>query len=225
MPASDFCKRIMIINNIENIIWSQDSVPSMPTSLSEKGMACNTHQMFLFIEGFDKIDDMESFKANLIIFVFIVLSVALGYWAITSLKTNSAEIALESTPEDVGPMITSEPEPTPSSTAPSQTPTPNPTPTPVQEQPAPAGEYAELIVDLEELVDDNILMKKGSRGTRVGTVQKFLIEYGIDIDADNDYGDTTVNAVKKFQQEQKLSADGQAGPGTFEKMIDWLEAN
>ncbi len=187
--------------------------------------------MFLFIEAFAKISGMESFKANLIIFVFILVAVALGYWAVVSLRTNSAEIALQNIPEDVGPMITSAPdaEPeTPPVTNDSVTPEPssgNQTTSIPAEQPTQAGEHSSLIDDLQDLIDDNILMKKGSRGTRVGTVQKFLIEYGIDMDADNDYGDTTVNAVKKFQSDQKLSADGQAGPGTFEKMINWLEAN
>ncbi|HRH31623.1 MAG TPA: peptidoglycan-binding domain-containing protein, partial [Candidatus Paceibacterota bacterium] len=76
-----------------------------------------------------------------------------------------------------------------------------------------------------KLIDDNVLMKKGSRGTRVGTVQKFLVEYGIKLSIDNDYGDSVVAAVKKFQSEQKLSADGQAGPGTYKKMIEWLANN
>lgn len=160
---------------------------------------------------------MESFKANLLIVIFIALSVVLGYWAIASLKTNSAIIVEEQMPKDVGPIVVSEPEPEPITQPVEEAPA-----TPVSPStPALTG----LAADLQDLIDDNILMKKGSRGTRVGVVQKFLIEYGIDIDADNDYGDTTVNAVKKFQQEQKLSADGQAGPGTFEKMIDWLEAN
>ena len=181
--------------------------------------------------AFAKISFMESLKANLIIFVFILVAVALGYWAVMSLRTNSAEIALQHIPEDVGPMVTStpdvEPEPSPATPDPvtpepsSSTPTPNVSTNP----PTQAGEHAGLIDDLQDLIDDNILMKKGSRGTRVGTVQKFLIEYGINMDADNDHGDTTVNAGKKFQSEQKHSADGQAGPGTFEKMIDWLEAN
>ena len=75
------------------------------------------------------------------------------------------------------------------------------------------------------VIDDNVLMKKGSRGTRVGTVQKFLKRYGVNISADNDYGDSTVNAVKKFQTEQKIGADGQTGKGTYQKMIDWLKSN
>ena len=223
IPASDFCKRMMMINIIENMIWSQDSIPSMGTILAEKEKACNTHKMFLFIEGFAKIASMESFKANLIIFVFVVLAVALGYWAITSLRTNSASMIVENTSDDVGPMITSEPDNEPAPTPVTETPDPV-TPEP-EEEPEPVGEHASLISDLQDLIDDKVLMKKGSRGTRVGVVQKFLIEYGIDMDRDNDYGDTTVNAVKKFQTEQKLSADGQTGEGTYKKMIEWLNNN
>jgi peptidoglycan hydrolase-like protein with peptidoglycan-binding domain len=98
----------------------------------------------------------------------------------------------------------------------------NPTETPA---PTETNKNSALIDKLQGLIDDNILMKKGSRGTRVGTVQEFLKLYGAKVTVDNDYGDTTVTAVKKFQVDQKLSADGQAGPTTYQKMIEWLREN
>jgi peptidoglycan hydrolase-like protein with peptidoglycan-binding domain len=81
-----------------------------------------------------------------------------------------------------------------------------------------------LISELEGLIEDNIFMKSGSRGTRVGTVQKFLNIY---LDkkgsVDGDYGPGTLADVKKFQQAEGLGADGLAGPTTYAKMIEILE--
>ncbi|KKT19097.1 MAG: hypothetical protein UW02_C0015G0001, partial [Candidatus Nomurabacteria bacterium GW2011_GWB1_43_7] len=42
---------------------------------------------------------------------------------------------------------------------------------------------------------------------------------------DNDYGAGTKTDVMNFQKAEGLSADGEAGPNTFLKMIDWLEEN
>jgi hypothetical protein len=81
-----------------------------------------------------------------------------------------------------------------------------------------------LIAELEKLIADTIYMKVGSRGTRVGTVQKFLNLYlDKDLTVDNDYGNGTKSRVAAFQKTEGLSADGQAGPVTYKAMIDWLE--
>ncbi len=168
---------------------------------------------------------MESFKANILIFIFIAVAGGLGYWAIQSLKENSDSLNKTYYIDDVGPVVTSEPSGVPVTQEPIATPT---TPTPEPEPPTSTpsnGTHATLIADIQDLIDDKVLMKKGSKGTRVGVVQKFLIAYGIKISADNDYGDSTVNGVKKFQTDQKISADGQTGEGTYKKMIEWLEAN
>ncbi|MBU0999326.1 peptidoglycan-binding protein [Patescibacteria group bacterium] len=67
-------------------------------------------------------------------------------------------------------------------------------------------------------------MKLKSRGTRVGTVQNFLNIYNNTSDkVDNDYGTSTQKAVTAFQKDQGLNADGEAGSGTFNKMISWLK--
>ena len=170
---------------------------------------------------------METFKANLIIFIFIAGVIALGYWAVMGISAENVSIIGSSDSNDVGPVVTSDFEDSIVSTVdttPEPT-TPNPAPVEEEPEPTPTGTHGALIAKLQDLIDDNILMKKGSRGTRVGTVQEFLKLYGINMTVDNDYGDTTVNAVKKFQTEQKLSADGQTGEGTYEKMIEWLEDN
>jgi len=83
-----------------------------------------------------------------------------------------------------------------------------------------------LINELQKLVDSNITLKKGSTGTRVGTVQKFLNIYNKTSNrVDNDYGTSTITAVKNYQKAQGLTADGEAGPGTFKKMISWLKSH
>jgi len=81
-----------------------------------------------------------------------------------------------------------------------------------------------LINELQKLIDENILMKLKSNGTRVGTVQKFLNIYNNTSNrVDNDYGAGTVSAVKAFQKDAGLTADGESGASTFSKMIDWLK--
>lgn len=67
-------------------------------------------------------------------------------------------------------------------------------------------------------------MKEKSQGTRVGTLQAFLNIYNnTSKKVDNDFGAGTKTDVINFQKAEKLLADGEAGPGTFQKMIDWLK--
>lgn len=88
------------------------------------------------------------------------------------------------------------------------------------------NKYASLISELQKLVDDNIYMKLKSRGTRVGTVQNFLNVYNkTNNKVDNDYGEGTKTRVIAFQKSVGLTADGEAGPSTFKKMIEWLQKN
>jgi hypothetical protein len=185
---------------------------------------------------------MEGFKANMIIFGSILILGGLLFWAIQSINGKSIRLSENTHINDVSPVVTSDPigsfspdtetptegasggtETSSGSVAGSTTENPPEQTTPPSS--VASGEHADLIDELQELIDDKVFMKKGSRGTRVGTVQKFLIEYGVEIKVDNDYGDSVVSGVKKFQQEQKISADGQAGPTTYEKMIAWLNNN
>ena len=67
-------------------------------------------------------------------------------------------------------------------------------------------------------------MKVGSKGTRVGTVQNFLnLYFKTSKKIDNDFGATMKADVIKFQKAVGLTADGQTGPTTYLKMIDWLK--
>jgi peptidoglycan hydrolase-like protein with peptidoglycan-binding domain len=84
--------------------------------------------------------------------------------------------------------------------------------------------HQSLINDLQKLVTDKVFMKVGSQGTRVGTVQTFLNIYNnTSKRVDNDFGAGTKTDLIVFQKAEKITADGEAGPATFQKMIDWLK--
>ncbi len=92
------------------------------------------------------------------------------------------------------------------------------TPEPVIEQPsvaeAPAVEYHTL--------------RKGDQGIEVATLQRALTELGyLSTASDGIYGTGTMNAVKKFQSDNGLDADGIAGKQTqallYEKTTVQLE--
>jgi len=81
-----------------------------------------------------------------------------------------------------------------------------------------------LINELQKLITDKVYMKLKSTGTRVGTIQNFLNVYNKTSNKiDNSYGASTQKAVMAFQKAQGMTADGEAGPSTFSKMIDWLK--
>src|SRR3989338_6704679 len=83
-----------------------------------------------------------------------------------------------------------------------------------------SSKYQSLINDLQKLVDDNVFMKEGSRGTRVGTIQTFLNIYNTTSKKiDNDYGAGLKTDVINFQKAVGITADGETGPTTYKKMI------
>ncbi len=58
-------------------------------------------------------------------------------------------------------------------------------------------------------------MKKGAKGDNVKALQKMLNEkMGTKLDVDGDFGQKTLDAVKKFQKSQGLDADGVVGKDT-----------
>ncbi|MDQ5901353.1 MAG: N-acetylmuramoyl-L-alanine amidase cwlL [Patescibacteria group bacterium] len=181
----------------------------------------------------------ETLKANLLVIIFFIIIFALGYWGVNSLQVEPEEFDYVSS--DVRPIVVNEPtgfdpskgvtdrnittNPSVSTSTGSQTtnsPTPT-TPTAPATDSSTNSEYSKLVAALEKLISDNVFMKKGSRGTRVGTVQEFLNIYnGTDSKIDNDYGATTESQIRNFQRSEGLTADGQAGPSTYRKMIEWL---
>jgi len=99
-------------------------------------------------------------------------------------------------------------------------------PATVEKTPVVSSKNQSLINDLQKLITDKVVMKEGSRGTRVGTVQTFLNVYNnTSKKIDNDYGKGTKNDVIAFQKAVGLTADGEAGSTTFQKMIDWLKTH
>ena len=193
---------------------------------------------------------MENFK--FIVFSIIVLGLLgfAGYWAFTTIESGSVHVnteqqkeledknialekqvadlqrqvsLLESEKEQQAQSVIDDTIP-PTNTIVNNTTTPT---TPVTTNPTktPVSKYQTLINDLQKLVDANTFLKLKSQGVAVGTVQKFLNTYNNTSNkVDNDYGASTVTAMKNFQKAQGLTADGEAGVGTFKKMITWLKS-
>lgn len=172
---------------------------------------------------------MEKVKSFLVGLLSLAVLLGGGYWAIATIEPGSLHVdkqkmkaleeenvALKEEVEELKNELrllqnTAEPV--------VATPTP-PAPTPGTN----TGKNAALIAELEQLIKDNITMKEKSRGTRVGTIQNFLNLYNkTSKKVDNDYGKITKADVTAFQKATGLSADGEAGPATFQKMIDWLK--
>jgi len=62
---------------------------------------------------------------------------------------------------------------------------------------------------------DGETLRKDSKGPKVKQLQEILEALGIDVGTpDGIFGDGTANAVKKFQSQKGLGADGVVGPGT-----------
>lgn len=86
--------------------------------------------------------------------------------------------------------------------------------------------YESLINELQKLIDSRVYLKNKSQGPAVGTIQKFFNVYNnTTAKIDNDYGLSTSTNVKNFQKEEGLTVDGETGPATYQKMIDWLKSH
>lgn len=68
-------------------------------------------------------------------------------------------------------------------------------------------------------VDAEMPLKNGEYSTRVADLQRFLIWYGSKISVTSFFNESTLEAVKAFQKEQKLVVDGIVG----EKMIEAMK--
>lgn len=69
--------------------------------------------------------------------------------------------------------------------------------------------------DIQEIMDDVGVLRKGSRGEGVKLMQEAL-----GIGADGVFGPGTERALKEWQSANGLTADGIAGPATFAKLFD-----
>lgn len=66
----------------------------------------------------------------------------------------------------------------------------------------------------------NAVLRRGSSGDQVKSLQCRLVENGIKIEIDGDYGRSTENAVREFQQKSGLKVDGVVGDLTAEKLLN-----
>ena len=182
---------------------------------------------------------MENFKFGLISIIAIAGIGLLGFWAFTTLERGDVSVyrqkqqALEERNRTLEKEVaelkselgTLEAEQEQATLALNNQGNP-PAETPKPETPAPATTYKNqtLINELEKLVKDNIFMKVGSKGTRVGTLQKFLNLYNkTSKPVDNDYGPRFKTDIMNFQKAVGITADGETGPATYKKMIEWLK--
>ena len=69
--------------------------------------------------------------------------------------------------------------------------------------------------DVDDIIDDIGVLRKGSRGEGVKIMQEAL-----GIAADGAFGPGTERALKEWQAANGLTADGIAGPATFAKLLD-----
>ena len=69
--------------------------------------------------------------------------------------------------------------------------------------------------DIQEIVDDIGVLRKGAKGEGVKIMQEAL-----GISADGDFGPGTERALKKWQTANGLTADGIAGPATFARLLE-----
>lgn len=80
---------------------------------------------------------------------------------------------------------------------------------------APAGAPVSVKENVEDILDDIGVLRKGSRGDGVKLLQKEL-----GITADGIFGPGTERALKAWQAKNGLVADGIAGPATFGKLFN-----
>ena len=69
--------------------------------------------------------------------------------------------------------------------------------------------------DIQEILDDIGVLRKGAKGDGVKIMQEAL-----GITADGDFGPGTERALKAWQEKNDLTPDGIAGPATFAKLLD-----
>ena len=69
--------------------------------------------------------------------------------------------------------------------------------------------------DIEDIIDDIGVLRKGSSGDGVKIMQEAL-----GITADGAFGPGTERALKEWQAANGLTADGVAGPATFAKLLE-----
>lgn len=172
---------------------------------------------------------MEKLKFTLLAVVTLSIVGIVGYWSVMTIQSGSEHAEtemIEQLQKENGDLkLEVQKQKMELNTLKAALEEPKPTVTKTPEAPAPTvSKYQTLINELQKIVDSKTVLKEKSKGDRVGTVQKFLNIYNnTSTKVDNDYGPGTVARVKDFQKDVGLTADGEAGTSTFNKMIEWLE--
>lgn len=169
---------------------------------------------------------MEKLKFVLFSIVTLTLVGIVGYWSVTTLQSGTEHATdqkikqLEKENKDLKIEVQKQKD----ELDVLQSKLEEPVPSVVKNLEPVVYKYQDLINELQKLIDGNVFLKLKSSGLKVGTVQKFLNIYkNTSNKVDNDYGESTKMALMVFQKDQGLTIDGEAGPGTFNKMIDWLK--
>jgi predicted chitinase len=63
-----------------------------------------------------------------------------------------------------------------------------------------------------------VVLRRGSKGANVQTLQQRLSDLGYSLSVDGNFGPGTANAVVAFQQKNNLGVDGAVGPNTWAKL-------
>jgi hypothetical protein len=166
---------------------------------------------------------MTDGKFQFIAALFFIILGAVGHWAFSSLDFGKArEVVIndidqiDGAAQDISDITDSLADLT------QEIEDNNQTGDPVVEEPA-VNPHQDVVDKLQKLIDDEIYMKEGSSGTRVGTVQQFLnIFSDTNNNVDNEFGSGTKAKVVAFQKSVSITADGAPGPTTYQSMIDWL---
>lgn len=69
---------------------------------------------------------------------------------------------------------------------------------------------------------DVVYLERGSRGDAVRVLQSALVGAGYELDVDGAFGDDTDAAVRAFQEENDLDADGVVGPNTWNALQEFI---
>ena len=78
--------------------------------------------------------------------------------------------------------------------------------------------FSLLLVSVFSTCDAAVICE-GDQGSEVAELQDRLASLGYDVSADGDFGPATVEAVKSFQAEIGLEADGLVGSSTYEALM------
>jgi predicted chitinase len=74
------------------------------------------------------------------------------------------------------------------------------------------------IADGQAQPHPGVVLRRGSKGANVQTLQQRLSDLGYSLSVDGNFGPGTAKAVVAFQQKNSLGADGAVGPKTWAKL-------